>query len=105
MYIVILCHTYQSCKHIDRYDTTGPVKIDKTKIVIRHNAVNLPLLNNFLAEIINIHSHLIYSLADVRIQIKVSEKIVQMGCNIHAGRTSMGPVGTATNMIRSLNIC
>jgi len=41
------------CEHEDRYVATGPVKMEKIKIVIRRDCSDLSLLNNFLAEAIN----------------------------------------------------
>ena len=41
------------CEHTDRYVATGPVKVEKIKIVIRRDCSDLSLLNNFLAEAIN----------------------------------------------------
>ena len=41
------------CEHTDCYVATGPVKIDKIRILIRRNCGDLSTLNNSLAKAIN----------------------------------------------------
>ena len=41
------------CEHTDRYVATGPVQMDKIRILSRHDCSDLSTLNNFLAQAIN----------------------------------------------------